>query len=108
MSIGAVPNYGSASNWMTGVVGHSPQQYANTFDIGRDNNRYWGNNILPKNFNGTTFGGSRKRRRGGTLAGVVSASIAPLTILGMQQNYKRSKSMSKSRMKRNRSRRRYR
>ena len=97
MSIGSVPNYGSASNWMKTIVGDGSQQYGDSLQIGQDNNRYWGNTILPKNFNGHTFGGSRRsgrrRRKGGSLAGALAVAAPPIALLIAQQKYKRGKNI---------------
>jgi len=110
MSIASVPNYGSAANWMKSVVGLPSQQYGDSLVIGQDNNRYWGNNILPVNFNGHTFGGSRRTggrrgRRGGSLSGALTAAVPAVAMLYAQQNYGKGRNIySQKRMRKYRKR----
>jgi len=106
MNYSRVIDYGSASGWMDSVIGPSSTQYGNTFNQGQDNNSLWGNNILPKGFNGVTFGG--KKRRGGM--GVVASAVTPLALLALQNRWNRKNIYSHRRKhkKSRKSRRRYR
>lgn len=119
MSFASAPVYGSASRWMESVVGSGNTQYGNTFNIGQDNNKDWGNNILPKDFNGHTFGGRSRRRggmksygmkrggmkrggmkRGGSLMGAIGTAIPPFALLATQYNYKKNRNIYSKRSRR--------
>jgi hypothetical protein len=108
-----------ASTYMMQTVGSMDQQYNNVFDINsplkaqgnaivglQGQNTEWpANSGIDSAAIRSMTGGKRRRRRGGFLGPAINQAIVPLSILGMQQSYKKSKRMGGKRHSRRRGRR---
>lgn len=95
---------GGAADFMLQTVGTGDQQYNNVFDINSPF-KAQGNTIVGLQGQNTewpadvginspaaramTGGKRRRKRRGGFLGEVVNQAVVPLSILGMQQSYKK-------------------
>lgn len=87
-----------SGSWMKGVVGLPSTQYTNALEMGQDNNKYTGNMILPLNYKGLRGG---KKKRGGSLAGILATAATPGTLL-LLQNQIKGKKHSRRRSRRGR------
>lgn len=107
---------GGAADYMLQTVGSADQQYNNVFDI-NSSLKAQGNAIVGLQGQNTEWppnsginsaaaramtGGKRRRRRGGFLGSAINQAVVPLSILGMQQSYKKSKRMGGKRHTRRR------
>ena len=81
---------GGASSYMLKTVGTGNQQYNNVFKTGTPTQ----SNAI-RSLNGKHMaGGSRRRRKsskGGFWGHMINQALVPLTILGLQQTYRRGK-----------------
>lgn len=108
-----------ASTYMLQTVGTADQQYKNVFDqnsplqaqgnaivgLQGQNTEWPPNSGINSAAARAMTGGKRRRRRGGflgPLGPVVNQAVVPLSILGMQQSYKKSKRMGGKRHTRRR------
>ena len=107
---------GGAADYMLQTVGTGDQQYKNVFDINSPL-KAEGNTIVGLQGQNTEWpansginsaaiksmtGGKRRRRRGGFLGQAINQAVVPLSILGMQQSFKKSKRMGGKRHTRRR------
>lgn len=113
-----MPDFGSGQGFVRNVIGDLNTQYKNTFDVGRDFNKFTGNNLLINNRSGPNVwgqgqaGGRRGGRRGGSLAGIIGTALTPGLLLAAQNRYKPNRNIysnrnSKKTKGRRRSRRRF-
>ncbi len=108
-----------ASTYMLQTVGSADQQYNNVFDINsplkaqgnaivglQGQNTEWPPNSGIDSAAARAMSGGKRRhrrgRRGGFLGPAINQAIVPLSILGMQQSYKKSKRMGGKRHTRRR------
>ena len=103
-------SYSDAASYALATAGNTNQQYANTFDIGKNNQQ--GNALV--GLQGQTVGGIRRRSRsrsqsrsrsrgrsrsqkGGFWGGLISNALAPFSLLAMQQSFRRKTGGAKTR-----------
>jgi hypothetical protein len=99
-------SYTSGSSYGMYVNGTGGSQWARTMDQSGPYGQVQGNviigaqgqNVQPSSMmpnqsqlNLVQSGGRRRRRRGGFLGEVVNQAVVPLTLLGMQQTYRRKR-----------------
>lgn len=119
--------YSSASTYMETVAGNQEQQYSRTFDQGGPYGAVPGNLLIGAEGQNASMAGmpssqqlnliqsagrrmrhhkGRKSRRsikrGGLVGEVINQAVVPLTLLGLQQTYKRKSLKNKSRKYRTR------
>jgi hypothetical protein len=87
-------DYGSAGNYTLNTVGNGDQQWKDTFEQvpGASNSGYPGSSNTLRSLSGQILGGRGRRRRGGNiLPAVLNEAAVPLSLLALQQSYKRNK-----------------
>jgi hypothetical protein len=110
---------GSASSYVTSVVGDTNAQYNRVFNQGGEFGGVNGNTIIGTQGQGVLNQGSLpssqqlamaqsaggRRKRGGFLGPALNQAAAPLALLALQQTYRKRRSHKSSRRSRRRSRR---
>lgn len=93
--------YSDASSYMLRTVGTGEQQYNNVFSQSSSANGM-GNAIV--GLQGQKAGRRRKSRKGGFWGSMLSQAVVPLSILGMQQSFRKRGSKMGTRSRRHRRR----